>query len=103
MPDVKMEVYRMLPSLKTYQPTLHFTPWSLDLFIRVSFQIHGEHTDLQPFRRIELIVHIVLHLCPTRYSFTQESGKACKGVKCFPMDTAWKQCLNERGDTLIFF
>ena len=39
-------------------PTLYFTPWSLDLFICVPFQLHGEHTVLQPFRRIELIVHI---------------------------------------------
>ena len=62
MPDVKVKVYRMLPSLKTYQPSLHFTPWSLDLFIRVSFQLHGEHTVLQPFRHSELIVHIVLHV-----------------------------------------
>ena len=85
MPDVKVEgFFRMLPRLKTYQQSLHFTLWLLDLFIRVSFQLHGEHTVLQPFRRIESIVHILLHLCPNRYSFTQESSKACKGIKCLP-------------------
>ena len=51
---VKVQVY----SLKTYHPVLHFTPWSLDLLIRVPYYLHGEHTVLQPFRRIELIVHI---------------------------------------------
>ena len=35
-------------------------PWSMDLFIRVPFQLHGEHTVLQSFRRIALIVHIAI-------------------------------------------
>ena len=52
---VKVQVYSLISSLKTYHPTLHLTPWSLDLFIRELFQLHGEHTVLQPFRRIELI------------------------------------------------
>ena len=56
----KVQVYSLISSLKTYHPTLHLTPWSLDLFIRVPFQLHGEHTVLQPFRRIELIVHIAI-------------------------------------------
>ena len=34
------------------------TIWLLDLFIRVPFQFHGDHTVLQPFPRIELIVRI---------------------------------------------
>ena len=29
--------------MKTYQPSIQFTPWSLDLFIRVPFQLHGGH------------------------------------------------------------
>ena len=29
-----MQVYSQISSLKTYHPTLHLTPWSLDLFIR---------------------------------------------------------------------
>ena len=40
----------------------YILPWSLDPFIRVPFQLHGEHTVLQPFRRIEPIVHIVISL-----------------------------------------
>ena len=44
--------------------TLYFTPWSLDLFIRLSFQLHGKHTVLQPFRRIGLIVHISISVLP---------------------------------------
>ena len=54
---VKVQAYSLISSLKTYQPTFHCTPWSLDLFIPVPFQLHGEHTVLQPFRRIKLIVH----------------------------------------------
>ena len=50
--------------MKTHEPTLHFTPWSLDLFIHVQFQLHGENTVLQPFWRIELIVHIAISVLP---------------------------------------
>ena len=56
----KRQVYSRVSVMKTHQPILHFIPWSLDLFIRVPFQLHGEHTVLQRFRRIELIVHTVL-------------------------------------------
>ena len=57
-----------------------FTPWSLDLFICVPFQLHGEHTVLQPCRRIE---RTHCHLCPTRYSFLPESSEAFEGeVPC---------------------
>ena len=56
--------YSLLSSLKTYHRTLHFTPWSLDLFIHVPFQPPGEHTVLQPFRRIELTVHIAIFVLP---------------------------------------
>ena len=59
----KVQVYSLISSLKTY-PTLHLTPCSLNLFIRVPFQLHGEHTVLQPFRRIELIVHIAISVLP---------------------------------------
>ena len=43
---VKVQVYSLISSLKTYHATLHPTPWSLDLFIRVPSQLHGEHTVL---------------------------------------------------------
>ena len=36
---VKVQIYGLISSLKTYYPTLHITPWSLDLFIRVPFQL----------------------------------------------------------------
>ena len=62
----------LISSLQTYHRTLHFTPWSLDLFIRVSFQLPGEHTVLQPFRRIELIVHIAITVLPgTHFHLSQ--------------------------------
>ena len=63
--------YSLISSLNTYHHdhrTLHFTPWSLDLFIRVPFQLPGEHTVLQPFRRIELIIHIAISVLPGTHS-----------------------------------
>ena len=74
---VKVQVYSPISSLKTYA----FSPWSLDLFMYVSFQLHGEHTILQPFRRTGLIVHIAF--CATRYSSSPESSEAFEGeVPC---------------------
>ena len=66
---VKVQVYSLISSLKTYHPTLNLTPppRSLVLFIRVPFQLHGEHTVLQPFRRIELIVHIAISVLPATH------------------------------------
>ena len=64
--------YSLISSLKTYHRTLHFIPWSLDLFIRVPFQLPGEHTVLQPFRRIKLIVHIAISVLPgTHFHLSQ--------------------------------
>ena len=76
----KVQVYSLISSLKTYHPTLHLTPWSLDLFISVPFQLHGEHTVLQPFRRIELIVHIAISVL-TGTHFNPSQVKHFK-VKC---------------------
>ena len=56
--------YSLIISLKIYQPTSHFNPWSLDLFVRVPFQLHGDHTVLQPCRRIELLVHLAIAVQP---------------------------------------
>ena len=62
----------ILSSQKIYHRTLHFTPWSLDLFMRVPFQLPGEHTVLQPFRRIEVILHIAISvLLGTRFPLSQ--------------------------------
>ena len=69
---VKMQVFHsLISSLKTYHRTLHFTPWSLDLLIWVPFQLPGEHTVLQPFRLIELIVHIASVLPGTHFHLSQ--------------------------------
>ena len=55
-----------------------FTPWSLDLFIHVSFQLPGS---IQSCSSIALIAHITLW--PTRYSFSPESSEAFGGeVSC---------------------
>ena len=62
--SLKVQVYSLIENMKTHQPTLHFTRLSLDLLIRVPFQLNGEHTVLQPFRRIELIVHIAISVLP---------------------------------------
>ena len=61
--------YSLISSLKTYHPFLTFYHWSLDLFICVQLQLHGDHTVLQPFRRIELLVHIVISVLPGTYFY----------------------------------
>ena len=38
--------------------------WSMDQLVSVPFQLHMDHTVLQPFRRIELIVHIAIAILP---------------------------------------
>ena len=62
---VKVKVYSLISCI-------YFTPSSLDLFIRVPSQPHGEHTVLQPFRRIELIIHIAIYVLPgTHFHLSQ--------------------------------
>ena len=61
---VKMQVqvfYSLISSLKTYH-----------LFINVPFQLPGEHTVLQPFRRIELIVHIAISVLPVTHFYPNQ-------------------------------
>ena len=96
-----VSVYSLIASLKTCHPTLHFTPWSLDLFIRLSFQFQGEHTVLQPFRRIKLIVHIAISVQPGIH-FPLCLVKRLR-VKCLAQgkDTTSKQCPKiKRGDDI---
>ena len=51
MPEkVKVHVYCLISNLNIYQPTLHFIPWSMDLFICVPFRLDGEHSVLQLLR-----------------------------------------------------
>ena len=94
--------YSLISSLKTYHRTLHFTPWSLDLFIHVPFQLPGEHTVLQPFRRIELIVHIAISVLPgTHFHLSQVKHLR---VKCIAqghtiLTMSYKI---ERGETCYF-
>ena len=57
-----MQVYSLISSISS--DFYIFTPWSLDLFICVPSQPHGDHTILQPFRRIELIIHIAISVLP---------------------------------------
>ena len=72
--------YSLISSLKTYHRTLHFTLWSLDLFIHVPFQLSGEYTVLQPFRRIKLIVHIAISVLPGTHFHLSEVKQL--RVKC---------------------
>ena len=57
-----MQVYSLISSILS--DFYIFKPWSLDLFIRVPSKLYGEHTVLQPFRRIELMIHIVISVLP---------------------------------------
>ena len=57
-----MQVYSVISNISS--DFYIFTPWSLDLFIRVPSQLHGQHTVLQLFRHIELIIHIAISVIP---------------------------------------
>ena len=96
----QVQVYSLISSLTTYHPTLHFFLWSLDMFIRVPFQLHGKHTVLQPFRCIELIVHITISVLPgTHFRLSQVKHL---WVPC-PRTQSSKQCSKvERRETLYF-
>ena len=70
---LKVEIYSMISSLKTYHPTSHFKPWSLDVHLcaistprrAYSLAAISEHTYCTQ-----------CHLCTTRYSFSPESSEA---------------------------
>ena len=51
---------------------LQFTPSSLDLLLRVPFQLHGVHTVLQLFWRIELIVYIAISVLPGTHLYLSQ-------------------------------
>ena len=57
-----MQVYSLLSSIASN--FYIFIPWSLNLFIRVQSHLHGEHTVLQLFQCIELIIHIAISVLP---------------------------------------
>ena len=59
---VKVQVYSLISSISS--DFLHFYSLVTGLFIRVRSQLNREHTVLQPFRRIELIIHIAISVLP---------------------------------------
>ena len=65
-----MQVYSLISNISS--DSYMFTTWPLDLFIRVPTQLHGEHTVLQPFWRIVLIIHIAISVLPgTHFHLSQ--------------------------------
>ena len=94
---VKVQVYSLISSLKTYHPTLHLTSWSLDLLIRVPFYLHGDV--LQLFQGIVLIMHIVISVLPGRpYSFSPESSEAFEGEVPCPRTQHFNNVRRLRGE-----
>ena len=100
---IKVQVfYSLISSLKTYHRTLHFTLWSLNLFMRVPFQLPGEQTVLQPFRRIKLIVHIAISVLPGTHFYLSQVKHL--RVKCPAQGHTILTMINkiERGETWYF-
>ena len=84
---VKGQDYSLISSLKVP---------GLDLFIRVPCQLHGE-----PFRHIELRMHIVISVLPGNH--LNRSQVKLVRVKCSPNDTTSTQCRSiEKEETLYF-
>ena len=73
-----MHAYSLISSIFSY--FYISTPWSLYLFRRVPSQLHWEHTVLQLFRRIEIIIHTAVSVIPGTY-FYPSQGKHLR-VKC---------------------
>ena len=67
---IKVQVYSVISNISS--DFYIFTPCSLDLFSRVPSQLHREHTVLQPFRCIELIIHTASSVLPgTHFHLSQ--------------------------------
>ena len=83
---VNVKVHSLVSSLKTHPPTLHFTAPPPLVTGPVPFQLHTEHTVLQPFRRIELIVHIAKSALPgTNFYLSQVKHlriKCSSSIQC---------------------
>ena len=97
-----MLVYYLIFSKTTYQPTLHFTPWSLDLFIHVPFQPPWSiQPSTQSSRRLEIIVHNVISVPP--YTCLHPSEVKHVGWIALSKDTTSKQSPNfEKGKRYIY-
>ena len=61
---VKVQVYSLILSLKTLHPTLDFYPLVTEPVRSFAISTRRRHKVLQPFRRIELIVHIDIFVLP---------------------------------------
>ena len=79
MIKVMVQAYSLISSLKTYHPTLHFTPWSLDLLIMCPISTPQRAYSPAAIRRIELIVHNAISVVPDIYSFSPESSEEFEG------------------------
>ena len=72
---VKVQVYSLISSLKTYHPSLHLTPF-------VTGPVHScaISTPRRAYSPAAVSAHWIYrthcHLCPTRYSFSPESSEA---------------------------
>ena len=93
--------YSLISSLKTYHRTLHFTPWSLDLFIRVPFQLPGSIQSCSRFGALNLsytlpsLSYQVLIFTWVKWSIW--------GWSVLPKDTPSYPCPKiERGETWYF-
>ena len=78
-----------MSNLRTNHPTLHFTPV---LFVRVPFQHHAENAVLQPFWRIELIVHIAISVLPVQVLFSRQVKNL--RVNCVAQRTQYRNNLS---------
>ena len=74
---VTVQGYNLISSISS--DFYMFTHWSLNMFIRASSQLHGEHTVLQPFRRIEFVIHIAVSVLPDSHF---QMGQVTLRVKC---------------------
>ena len=96
---VKVQAYILISNIAS--DFYIFTPCSLSLFIRVRSQLHGEHTVLQPSRRIKLIIHIAISVLPGTH-FTSIEWSFW-GLCVLLKDTTSKQCPNiEMKETWYF-
>ena len=97
----KLQAYSLISSLSS--DFYIFTPWSLNLFISMPFQFHGEHTVLHPFRHIELVIHIAISVLPGSLLILTWVKWSIWGFSVLPEDTTSKQCPNfVRGETWYF-
>ena len=85
---VKVQVYSLISNISS--DFYIFTPWSLDLFIRVPSQLHGEHSPAAISAQ-QTIIHISIFVLPVKWNI--------RGLSDLLKDTTLKQCpYIERGE-----